>query len=93
MSGRWSLFAINYITPGVGGCQHRQLALANDDEPGITCRSCGRRWVFVPDGESPTYFGDDHPSYPNMLDNTRFRKGVRVVMRGVQGKKRKRAQR
>lgn len=87
----WSLFAENSTSAAPGrvgfSCSHRQLALANDDEPTITCRACGKRWSFVPDGETPRYTNDDHPSYPNTLDNVGWRTGVRVVMRGVRGRR------
>jgi hypothetical protein len=61
-------------------CQHEQILLANDEVPTLCCRSCGKRWTFVPVGELPRYCSKDDPKYPGMLDNRGWSKSTRVSM-------------
>jgi hypothetical protein len=79
MSAPW-LFTQN-STPR-SACPHEQITLANDEEPALCCRSCGKRWTFVPAGQIPRYCADDDPTYPGMLDNRGWSKTSRVVMAG-----------
>ena len=77
MSTPW-LFTQN-STPR-SACPHEQITLANDEEPTLCCRSCSKRWTFVPAGETPRYCPDDDPTYPGMLDNRGWSKSTRVAM-------------
>lgn len=77
MSTPW-LFTQN-STPR-SACPHEQIMLANDEGPILSCRSCGKRWTFVPAGEIPRYCADDDPTYPGMLDNHDWSKSTRVAM-------------
>lgn len=61
-------------------CTHAQITLANDEEPSLGCRSCGKRWTFVPAGSTPRYCADDDPEYPSMLDNRGWPNTARVAM-------------
>ena len=61
-------------------CPHEQILLVNDEEPTLCCRSCGKRWTFVPAGELPRYCSEEDPKYPGMLDNRGWSKSTRVTM-------------
>jgi hypothetical protein len=61
-------------------CPHTQIALGNDETPTLHCRSCGKRWTFVPAGATPRYCADDDLTYPGMLDNRGWSKSARVAM-------------
>jgi hypothetical protein len=75
---RWWLFAQN--STGSGGCRHAQILLGNDEVPTLCCRSCGKRWTFVPAGKRPLYCSEDDPKYPGMLDNQGWSESTRVRM-------------
>lgn len=74
----WWLFTQNSTERSV--CQHVQILLANDEVPTLCCRSCGKRWTFVPAGELPRYCAEDDSKYPGMLDNRGWSKSTRVTM-------------
>jgi hypothetical protein len=74
----WWLFAQN--STSYSACQHEQILLANDEVPTLCCRSCGKRWTFVPAGELPRYCSEDDPKCPGMLDNRGWSKSTRVTM-------------
>jgi hypothetical protein len=77
MNPPW-LFAQN-STPR-SACPHEQITLANDRGPTLSCRSCGKRWTFVPAGETPRYCPEDDPTYPGMLDNRGWSNALRVAL-------------
>lgn len=77
MNSPW-LFTQNSTPRSV--CQHEQITLANDDGPTLCCRSCGKRWTFVPAGETPRYIADDDPTFPGMLDNRGWSRSARVTI-------------
>lgn len=77
MSTSW-LFVQNSTSRSA--CPHAQITLANDEEPTLCCRSCGKRWTFVPAGETPRYCAENDPSYPGMLDNRGWSRSARVAI-------------
>ncbi len=72
------LFTQNSTPPSA--CPHERILLANDMEPTLCCDRCGKRWSFVPAGETPRYYPDDDPTYPGMLDDRGWSKSTRVTM-------------
>ena len=76
------IFAESYASGT--GCQHSSLALLNEPEPVLRCCSCSKQWVFVPAGAETSYFDDDDPSFPSMIDNRGWPKGQRAVVAAVE---------
>jgi DNA-binding transcriptional regulator YiaG len=76
----WWLFTQNSTSRFRSACQHEQILLANEEEPTLCCRSCCKRWTFVPAGKLPRYCSEDDPKYPGMLDNRGWSKSTRVAM-------------
>lgn len=74
----WWLFTQNSTQRSA--CQHEQILLANDEAPTLCCRSCGKRWTFVPTGELPRYCSENDPKYPGVLDNRGWSNTTRVRM-------------
>jgi hypothetical protein len=75
------IFAQNSTCPSP--CPHAQIGLLNDDVPTLSCRACGKRWTFVPAGESPRYYAEDDPSCPGMLDSWGWAKSMHVTIMGA----------